>query len=370
MESLDERVNQALGKPFVAIVQVSWGSSGEVELAEDYVWGCKQCDLQFEQEHDVISHVQSKHGEGKYEMRPRVPPDLWIGTIPTPSEIVGDVLKSLNRVTYERMQNDPAYEELVRRRLAESRKQTKEQEHRPEMDRVGAGACQDERPENGERLYKTDKAALGKLVTDFTRKWFGISGNERVPFVGVGVEWDLLGKLVVSGEVSDYLASRALGGLSLISIIPTVVNVEWLKIDVRAMDWKDRPDCKRIVDEFFFALMHDLDQWLSEPASRAMSVAAPTIQPQMTSSVGQSETSQGVIDQTEIMPREKSNEKKIFGLRIKYLIPGFVLSFLITVFSWFWFPVWAHSPLALIVLFSVSFAGATAVVANIRKAYE
>ena len=74
--------------------------------------------------------------------------------------------------------------------------------------------------------------------------------------------------------------------------------------------------------------------------------------------------------QAEAEPNKESDRKRIFGLRIDYLIVGILLGILISVASLFLSPEWARSNLTLVILFPVAFAAATAFIANFRKAFE
>ena len=66
----------------------------------------------------------------------------------------------------------------------------------------------------------------------------------------------------------------------------------------------------------------------------------------------------------------KPPKKRILGLRADYLVVAVVLGIMISLASLVLSPDWARSNLALVVLFPVGFAGATAVIANVRRAFE
>ena len=178
--------------------------------------------------------------------------------------------------------------------------------------------------ESIERFYKTDESTLERLLKDFTRKWFGVEGNSRAPFVGVGVERDDLGQLVVGGRVPGY--ADALGVLTLTRLTSTPLN-ERPKVETWAMDWKDCSDCKKIVDEFFAALIQYLDRI-----------------PGLTDANTQPTANQTAEGQAE------SKVKRIFGLRTKYLIAAVILWIFIIFASLLLFPEWARSNLTVVVL--------------------
>ena len=69
-------------------------------------------------------------------------------------------------------------------------------------------------------------------------------------------------------------------------------------------------------------------------------------------------------------PSKELKRKRIFGLRVDYLIAAILLDIFICVASLFLFPDWARSIVTLVILISVGFGAATSFIANFRKSNE
>jgi hypothetical protein len=67
---------------------------------------------------------------------------------------------------------------------------------------------------------------------------------------------------------------------------------------------------------------------------------------------------------------KESDRKRIFGLRVEYLIAAIILAIFIIVSSLLLVPDWARSNLGLVMLFAGAFATAISLIANFRKAFE
>ena len=111
-----------------------------------YVWGCQECDMEFDAKQDAIAHLQTAHGEGvAIEMRPRYATlfDLWIAAVsiaPTPIDEVVKILQQPIEAPRANANSQESDKQPLQPRGASSRAKTRKEETRRQKNR----ACQKE----------------------------------------------------------------------------------------------------------------------------------------------------------------------------------------------------------------------------------